>query len=147
MTTCTKVLRFCAGHRLMGHESGCAHLHGHNYQAEITVRPTAGLDKVGRVVDFSVIKTKVGAWIDKQWDHAFIVSEKDRATIDTLIAFAQVAKVPQKIARIPANPTAEHLAEVLLKTATELLQGDHVEVVSVRLWETPTCYAEVALRD
>jgi 6-pyruvoyltetrahydropterin/6-carboxytetrahydropterin synthase len=143
MTTCTKVLRFCAGHRLMGHESGCAHLHGHNYRAEITARATAGLDPVGRVVDFSVIKAKVGDWIDIHWDHGFLVCEQDTATIDLLIAFAGIAKVPQRIVRLPQNPTAENLAAALLEQSARLLRADGVDVVRVRLWETPTCYADV----
>ena len=41
-----------------GHESKCAHLHGHNYKFEFHC--TAGsLDNVGRVIDFSDIKEKL----------------------------------------------------------------------------------------
>ena len=28
--TCTRRLQFCAGHRVYGHESKCANVHGHN---------------------------------------------------------------------------------------------------------------------
>lgn len=57
----------CAGHRVVGHESKCRHLHGHNYKFHFKVAPLATkaintgagshivepcLDNVGRVIDF-----------------------------------------------------------------------------------------------
>src|SRR4051812_38105417 len=63
-------LNFCAGHRVFGHENKCARLHGHNYtvyvHAEGIDRPIDGL---GRVIDFSVLKERLGAFIDTRMDH------------------------------------------------------------------------------
>src|SRR5262249_14498003 len=53
--TCTRLLQFDAGHRVYQHEGKCANLHGHRYTAEITAQAEA-LDKIGRVIDFSVLK-------------------------------------------------------------------------------------------
>jgi 6-pyruvoyltetrahydropterin/6-carboxytetrahydropterin synthase len=142
-TTCTKVLRFCAGHRLMHHEGRCAQLHGHNYEVEITAEPVGSLDGVGRVVDFSVIKEKVGAWIDDQWDHGFLVHERDLDALWALREFAEASGVPQRVVHLPVNPTAENMAHHLFTVATTLLRDDGVQIRRVRLWETPTCYAEV----
>ncbi|MFM8804239.1 MAG: 6-pyruvoyl trahydropterin synthase family protein, partial [Planctomycetia bacterium] len=64
-------LRFCAGHRLHRHESKCAFFHGHNYRVDIEVVAAAGgseVDAVGRIVDFSLIKQRMLAWLDANWD-------------------------------------------------------------------------------
>ena len=64
MISCTRRIQFCAGHRVLGHENKCANAHGHNYVAYISARSN-DLDKVGRVIDFSVLKEKIGGWIDE----------------------------------------------------------------------------------
>jgi 6-pyruvoyltetrahydropterin/6-carboxytetrahydropterin synthase len=143
-TTCTKVLRFSAGHRLLNHEGQCAQLHGHNYRAEITAATLSWhLDAIGRVVDFSVLKAKLGAWIDREWDHAFIVNLDDEHAIHALHLFTQLSGLTQRIAYLDRNPTAENMARQLFHVGNELLHPDGVQVVRVRLWETATCFAEV----
>lgn len=132
----TKRIEFDAGHRLVGHESKCAHLHGHRYAVEVTVLLTGSLDKVGRVVDFSVIKEKLGGWIDDNLDHAFIANAKD-PIVPFLIQHKQRHMV------VPFEPTAENLAGMLLKEASRLLKGTGLHVSSLVLWETPTSRAEV----
>jgi 6-pyruvoyltetrahydropterin/6-carboxytetrahydropterin synthase len=143
MTSCTKALRFCAGHRLMHHEGECAQLHGHNYTAEITVA-AHDLDPIGRVVDFAVIKERVGGWIDAYWDHGFLLNRDDADALGALLTFADNSGVPQKIAYLQGNPTAENIARHLFNVARkELADGGGIELVRVRVWETPTSYAEV----
>ena len=51
----TKEIWFCYGHRLLNYNGKCAHLHGHNGKAVITVE-TPTLDALGMVVDFTKIK-------------------------------------------------------------------------------------------
>ena len=34
----------CAGHRVVGHESKCRHLHGHNYKFHFKVAPKGRTD-------------------------------------------------------------------------------------------------------
>ena len=55
MPTITKKLEFDYGHRVLGHEGKCRHLHGHRGVAEVTVYAPS-LDNLGRVVDFGAIK-------------------------------------------------------------------------------------------
>jgi len=50
---------FSAGHKVTGHENKCAHLHGHNYRVHFTIRSEAGVDKIGRVLDFASIKIRL----------------------------------------------------------------------------------------
>jgi len=139
--SCTRRLQFCAGHRVMGHENKCANLHGHNYVVFLTAEAESGLDDVGRVIDFSVLKQWFGLWIDANWDHGFIVFDKDA---EALHALSQMEK--QKVFEMDSNPTAENMAAFLLKQlAPGLLQESGITLTKVVLWETENCYATVKL--
>jgi len=142
MITCTRRLTFCAGHRVVGHEGKCRHLHGHNYVVEITCEADR-LDGVGRVVDFGVIKREVGGWIDSALDHGFLVWTKDIATIRALAEFYEDEDkgLVQKCYMMDANPTAENIAEMLRERASKLLEGFGVYVVGVVVHETENCSA------
>lgn len=124
---------------MLRHESKCASLHGHRYVAEIGVRAEA-LDEVDRVVDFGVVKTKVGGWIDAHWDHTTLVNEEDHALRQfTEDDAAQRGKRPPYV--LAGEPTAENIAAELFHVASKLLNDDRIRVVSVRVHETPNCSA------
>lgn len=144
MITCTRRIQFCAGHRVVGHESKCAHLHGHNYVVLVTAAADE-LDSVGRVVDFSVIKQRVGGWIEKCWDHGFILWKDD--PVRQFIDDAPLGSArTQKLFPLPTNPTAENMADYLLRVVCpKELAGSGCEASKVVLWETENCYAEVSL--
>ena len=78
--TCTRKIEFDSAHRVMKHESKCRHLHGHRYVAEITAAAD-GLDDLGRVIDFSVLKSVVGGWVDDAWDHGTLANDADHDLI------------------------------------------------------------------
>jgi 6-pyruvoyltetrahydropterin/6-carboxytetrahydropterin synthase len=59
------------GHRVVGHENKCRHLHGHNYRIHFSIEAEE-LDKVGRVMDFSVIKAKLCQWLEDYFDHKVV---------------------------------------------------------------------------
>ena len=103
MRTCTRKIEFDSAHRVMKHESKCRHLHGHRYVAEITACSDS-LDQLGRVIDFSVLKTVVGGWIDEYLDHGTIANKED---LD-LISFCNNSGY--KIFSMQGNPTAENLS-------------------------------------
>lgn len=134
MITVRKELGFDAAHRLINHEGKCAHLHGHRYTVYVTVTADS-LDKVGRVIDFSVIKDVVGKWIDDQWDHGTIVNFYD----DPLIEFCTNNR--QKHYCLTENPTAENIAKELHRVASSLLGQFGVRVLEIEVFETPTCSA------
>lgn len=141
MTTCTRRIQFCAGHRVYGHESKCANLHGHNYVAMVTAAAEC-LDGIGRVIDFSVLKDRVGGWIDDNWDHGMVLWVNDKATIDAVSGLAGTCNGSQKLFLLPTNPTAENMAEHLVtQVCPVLLRGTGVVVESVELWETENCKA------
>lgn len=141
MITCVRRICFDAGHRVLRHESKCAHLHGHSYKAFFHAAADE-LDSVGRIIDFGVLKQKLGGWIDDHWDHGFIYNQEDE----------EVAEIYEKYLPghkhfvLPYNPTAENMARYLLEVVgPEQLEGIGVRLVKVVLWETENCFAEVVL--
>ena len=142
--TCTRRIQFAAGHRVWKHESCCAQIHGHNYFVYITAS-AENLDPIGRVIDFSVLKEKVGGWIDKNWDHGFIVFSGDLPVKQALAVFSDGA-IQQKIYEMPCNPTAENIAIHLLRVVCpEVLKDTGVVVTKVVVEETENCKATVEL--
>ena len=143
--TCTRRIQFCAGHRLLDHEGKCAHIHGHNYVALLTAEAEA-LDGVGRVIDFAVLKERIGGFIETHWDHGFILNQNDKI-MERLLAHADMElEHGQKVYFLQVNPTAENLADHLLRcVGPKALEGTGVRLVRVELWETENCRAEVSL--
>lgn len=139
--TCTRRLRFEAAHRVLRHESKCAHLHGHSYVAEVSC--LGSLDDVGRVLDFGVIKDLLGGWIDDAWDHGTLVNGDDMELISWLRRQDQKHYAFVDEDGIGMEPTAEVIAGELLGAAQSLLGPTGVEVASVRIRETENCSAGV----
>lgn len=135
-------IHFCSGHRVHMHESKCATLHGHNYVAFFHAEADEGLDSLGRVIDFSVLKEKIGSWIDLHWDHTTILYEND---VETIKLVDQCEK-KKPLFILPVNPTAENMGEYLLRqVCPKVLEGTGVVVTKIVIWETENCYAEVTL--
>lgn len=143
------------GHRVVGHENKCRHLHGHNYRIHF-VCEAAELDTVGRVIDFGVIKEKLCMWVESHWDHKFLAWEKDTFMQNVFWAsnggcaasdIDAVQKERRDIAEgsivfVPFNPTAENMAQHLVEViGPQQLAGTGVTLVSVRIEETAKCSA------
>ena len=142
MESCARKIHFCYGHRVMHHESKCATLHGHNGVLWIYATPVQGLDALGRVIDFSVLKAKIGAWVEDNWDHTMILFKEDHKTIE-LVAQAPAYKKPFIF---DTNSTAENLAKFLLwEVCPKLLKGHGVIVHKIIFYETENCLAELSL--
>lgn len=139
--TCSRRLQFCSGHRVMNHESKCSNPHGHNYVVWIHAKADE-LDPLGRIIDFSVLKEKVGRWIDEKWDHTFIVNQHDEELIKDLDKHHK--NKPLWIA--PFNPTAENMADWLLNhVCPKVLENTGVTVYHIELYETENCKADAKL--
>ena len=138
--TIMRRIKFCAGHRLYKHGGKCENFHGHNYVAEFFVTGDE-VDEVGRVLDFSELKSRTKGWIDENWDHAFLVFEKDENAIQALEMVQ-----PSRIFKMPYNPTAENMALYLLEIMCPMvLEGTGARATSVRIWETDDSYAEASI--
>lgn len=139
--TCTRRIKFSSGHRVMGHENKCATPHGHNYIVDITAEAEE-LDSIGRVIDFSLLKKRLGGWIDEHWDHTFLIYEKDTQTIEAL----KLVPASKPLYICPFNPTAEEMARYLLLTiAPKVLTGTGVKITSIIVHETENCSAEARI--
>ncbi len=137
MISCTRRIEFDAAHRVMEHESKCKHLHGHRYAVEATFAAVE-LDALGRVIDFGVIREKLGSWIDANWDHATILHEKDKP-----LGEAIAAKTGQTVFYLPYNPTAENLARYLLEVVCkQVFDNKEINCINIRVYETPNCFAD-----
>jgi 6-pyruvoyltetrahydropterin/6-carboxytetrahydropterin synthase len=139
MISCTRRIEWDAMHRIPRHESVCKAYHGHRYSADITC--TAPLDELGRVVDFGVIRDRVGRLDpgtlgphgDPHGGRSRSVGRRRRGS-----------ERPQRQARVldARAPDGENLAAELGRVAGELLADTGVTVTAVRVWETPNCYAD-----
>lgn len=147
------------GHRVHGHENKCRHLHGHNYRIHFHCRAVHGveaLDKLGRVIDFGVIKEKLCMWVEDNWDHKFLAWTHDHIMrgITELVKMESNQIQDYEVHNIlgtsvvwtPFNPTAENMAEHLVRIVGPAQLADTgVELIKVVIEETAKCAAEYEL--
>jgi len=143
--TATRRVQFAIGHRVMRHESKCRHLHGHNFVFYLTAEADE-LDDLGRVMDFGVLKTGLGGWIEEHWDHGFVLCDADKPARAGLDAFSKAEGLQQKLFLIRDNPTAENLAKHVLEfVGPQVLSGTGVRLTKVTVFETENGIAEASL--
>jgi 6-pyruvoyltetrahydropterin/6-carboxytetrahydropterin synthase len=126
----TKRIDFCYGHRLLDYDGICKHPHGHNAVVEVDVR-TDRLDARNMVADFSDIKRLVKGWIDRELDHRMILRHDDPLV-------APLEKLGEPIYKLDSNPTVERIARLIFEES----RAQGLDVVAVRVWETPTSSTE-----
>lgn len=134
----TREHEFAYGHRVFNHESKCSHLHGHNGKVKFYCSAPK-LDSVGRVIDFSVIKSTLCEWLETNWDHKFLIWHED-PLVGALIPLDE-----EGVVAVPFNPTAENLAEYLLTEVGPKVLPFPVKLVQVDFLETGKCGVEVSL--
>lgn len=130
----TRYHDFSYGHRVFGHESKCASLHGHNGRVHFHCEADM-LDGIGRVIDFGVIKSTMCEWVETNWDHRFLVYSGD--------PWAEVlSKLDSTVVIVPFNPTAENMAAFLVREiGPQLLSGSGVWLRKCTIEETRKCSA------
>lgn len=131
MITATRYHDISAGHRVYGHESKCKHMHGHNYRIHFTIGSDS-LDEVGRVLDFSAIKEHLCMWVEKHWDHKFLLWDQD-----PLLSFAKYD--PDSFVPVPFNPTAENMAQYLVEIVGPQVLPEGTKLVECTIEETMKC--------
>lgn len=150
MITVTRYHDISCGHRVVGHEGKCRHLHGHNYRIHFYLTADK-LDDLNRVMDFGLIKTVLCNWLEEKWDHKFLIWREDpvlnlHPRYPVPKADEVVAILDDSFVVLPFNPTAEALAQHLLEVVCPtLLRGYQVTVISVKIEETRKCNAQVFL--
>lgn len=129
----------CCGHRVVGQGGKCENLHGHNYRFHFTIESYQedGVDAVGRVLDFSVIKDVLCEWLEENWDHKMLLWAKDPM-------YAYVKDIDPTVVRVDFNPTAENLAKHMVESvAPYLFNAAKIDCVLSRckIDETRKCSA------
>ena len=117
----SKEFTFDAAHHLHNYEGKCKNLHGHTYRVVLGV--SGYTDERGLVIDFGDIKEIWKQKIEVHLDHRYLN--------ETLP---------------PMNTTAENIVVWIYEKLAEALQEEQrfkgARVEFIRLYETPTSYAE-----
>ena len=144
MLTITRKLEFDAGHRIPDHNSQCRNLHGHRYVLEITLTGQVvdhdGQADNGMIMDFSDVKNLARENLVDVWDHAFLVYDKDEQVKDFLNSLPG-----HKTVVLNRVPTAENLVAIAFEILDPLYTerfGNHLKLRKLRLYETPTSWAD-----
>ena len=118
----TKIFHFESAHHLPGHRGKCAHLHGHSYRLEVTIRgpirDMPGESDHGMVMDFDDLSRTVKNSVIERLDH------RDLNEVTGL------------------QTTAENLAHWIWN---ELMNQGLLQALlhRIRLWETESGYVEI----
>lgn len=135
------------GHRVHNQGSKCEWLHGHNYRIHFTCEAAKGdLDSVGRVIDFSDMKSRLCMWLENNWDHKFVAWDQDplmRSLAASAVGpWGLQTKFQESIVWVPFNPTAENMAQYLVEViGPQELEGTGIVLTHVRVDETRKCSA------
>lgn len=121
MIKVVKEFTFDAAHFLPNYDGPCCNMHGHTYKLQIGLAGEVGAD--GFVVDFSYLKKIVDM---------FIIKEVDHQLLNEIIGQDFPAE----------NPTTENMVLWIVKRMVPFTGESGANLVLVRLWETPTSYAE-----
>lgn len=129
-----KIFTFDAAHQLIGHKGKCANVHGHTYRLEVVLKgPVGGRPgEEGFLMDFGDFKKTVRELVVDPLDHAFLAMGNE-PVLETL------KQTGSKIAWLGFRSTAENLTAYICHQ----LKKAGLPVHSVKLWETPTSWAEV----
>ena len=138
MLKVAKEFSFDMAHLLDGHDGKCQNLHGHTYKLQVIVSGETENNgaKKGMVIDFADLKRAVNELIISPMDHAFIYDQSSER--ETKIA-QLLQQLNSKTFALPVRSTAENLAQFIFQCLQENV-GFHLH--SIRLWETPTSFAE-----
>lgn len=151
LLTATKEFSFDCAHVLTGHEGLCQNLHGHTYKLQVTVARLAEEveaegPSAGMVIDFSHLKKLVKSLVVDFFDHATVISN---STYDNFeVELADLCKRHgKKVAYVEYRPTAENMvSDFYNRIQAALIDEDApIRVVRMRLYETPTSYAEITI--
>ncbi len=126
-----KEVHFDASHRLLHYKGKCANLHGHRWKVEVWIDGAVDNDTC-ILVDYNVIKNIV-----ERFDHQVLLNEDD-PMVPCIQQF-------QKVITTPGDPTSELLAVLVRDMIEEECNapGHEIKVIKLRVWESPTCYAEI----
>ena len=141
----SKRFTFDMAHALYGYDGPCKNIHGHTYHLSVTllgqpIQNSADV-KLGMVIDFGDLKKIVQEQILSTYDHALVINKEAPYSKNDLLF-----KEFEKVILVDYQPTCENLLLHYVRLIQAALPAVYT-LVSVRLEETPTSYAEWLLSD
>lgn len=136
----TKVFTFDMAHALFGYDGPCKNIHGHTYELSVTLKgkiiQEANHPKDGMVIDFKDFKRIVKQEIIDVFDHALVLNANS--------AHGNLKGLDEqfeKINYVPFQPSCENLLLDFLHRLEHKMPA-HIQINNLKLYETPTSYAE-----
>ena len=105
---------FDAAHYLRGYRGRCEQMHGHRFQAAVTVE-TEELDDVGMAFDFSELRRHLRE----------ILERFDHVCLNEITPFDKI------------NPSSENIAATIYQELQVRLMEAPVTISSIKVWESP----------
>ncbi len=128
-------------HALLGNDGPCKNIHVHSYKLRVTLRGKAlfnsGHLKDGMIIDFSELKTLINDAVIKVYDHALVLNS---AAYNSEIEL--LSKQYARVILVPFQPSCENLIVEMKNKINSLFVDRPFELISLRLDETATSYAE-----
>ena len=127
-------------HALLGYDGSCKYIHGHSYGLSVTVIGKPVEDetspKLGMVIDFGDLKKIVKETVVDVFDHALVLNSKTPHD-----SFNRKQELFNKLIFVDYQPTSENLIADFADRIKSLLP-EHIKLLSLRLRETATSYAD-----
>jgi len=134
---------------LSKHPDVCKFPHGHSRKVEFVIEADA-LNAHEMVCDFKVLREAVGEYL-KSFDHALCMNTRDpnfpqlkAAFGDMVIAFENQDPTTELIAKTIFDVAKKRLADYAKNPQAHYPIGQTVRLVSVKVWETSSSWAEYA---
>lgn len=148
-----KTIEIENGHMLSKHPDKCQFPHGHTRKVELILEADS-LDSNEMVCDFKLIKQLIGEYLDS-FDHAMCMNTQDpqyatfkAAYGDRVIGFENEDPTTEVLAReffhFFQQALSDHSSSTEAKDNKYPLRNE-VRLVSVRVWETSSSWAEYFL--
>jgi len=142
-----KEFTFDCAHRLPFHKGQCKNLHGHTYKVIVEVeQPDNEVQRI--LIDFGDLKKEVKAVLDL-YDHSLLLGGTD-AQDGELISLLKSRGWKYYIFEF--DTTVENLSKHIGGLIKSRLQstGNHLDKLNfgltIKMYETPTSYAEVTIK-
>ena len=134
----TREFRFEGAHALTHYDGKCRQIHGHSYRLMITVTGEPSLvpgdPKSGMIMDFNDLKQIVTRHVLEPLDHSLMLRK------DAPLA-RELAESYDNVIIFDFQPTCEQLVRYIAGILEPVITPPN-RLCRVRLYETPTSYAE-----
>lgn len=138
----TKEITFDSAHMLSNYEGKCNNLHGHTYKLQVTVDKEVDLMSY-MTIDFNDLKKVIEETVMDNFDHALLFSSSECRDKDEEELLTWASTFNKKYFILNGKTTCESMAPQIKGMIEKnlLMKGTEAEV-HIKLWETPTSFAE-----